>query len=172
MKTKYLPLIILIGFLIYLIFPAINNYFGWYGYKYWTFRVHSQNISESKQRKIFVKELKYKFVDSIQMNGFYFKPFIEKGFKFGKHSMQETYPIKNSKYPYNLNFEWGKNPYSIKDKNKMNESISVFIKKEDLEKIDSSDAVWGYLEQPKLRDTITIEYSNYDFSKTGTIKVW
>ena len=55
--------------------------------------------------------------------------------------MDESYPVKNSKYPYNLNFEWGKNPYSIKDKNKMNESISVFVKKEDLEKIDSSDTV-------------------------------
>lgn len=84
----------------------------------------------------------------------------------------ETHIIKNSKYPYNMNFEWKNNEYTMKDKTKIKDAISVFINKADLEKIDSSDAVWGYLENPHLKDTIKLEYSDYMNIHHGTIKVW
>ncbi len=157
---------------LYGLYVALNLYFGWYGYGYWKNRLHSLDINESKKRNVFVRELNYKFVESAVIEDFYIRPYIEKGYKCGINDENETHIIKNSKYPYNLNLEWKNNPYTMQDKTKMENSISVFISKDDLKKIDSSDAVWGYLSKPYLRDTIRIEYSDYNNNHKGTIKVW
>ncbi|MEG0928959.1 hypothetical protein [Chryseobacterium sp.] len=157
---------------LYGLYVALNLYTGWYGYGYWKYRTGTTTIAESKKRNVFVKELHYKFVEPITIKDFYFKPYIERGYKFGMNNENETHTIKNSKCPYNLSFEWKNNPSVMKDKTKINNSISVFINKDDLNKIDSSDANWGYLGNPYLKDTIRVEYSDYNGNKTGIIKVW
>lgn len=120
----------------------------------------TSDIQSSKQRRVFVKELEYKIIDSANLKGFHFKPYIEKGFRYGHHSMEETRVERYSRYPYNLSYERNKS-----------DSIVLNIFPEDKEKLDSSDVIWGYLKQPYLRDTIRIEIEGGGKQK-GTIKIW
>lgn len=146
--------------LYYYAFGIFSSSVGWYGYQKWKYRVHTSNIKKSKQRKVFVGELKYKIIDSANLKGFYFKPYIEKGFRYGYHSMEETRIDTYTKYPYNLNYERNKN-----------DSISLDIFPEDKKKLDSSDVVWGYLKHPYLQDTIRIKINGVGNEK-GIIKIW
>lgn len=164
MKLKsILIFLFLIGIGLFFFFTIINNYFGWYGYKKWENRNGTNSIAESKKRGIFLKELNYKIVESQNLHDFEFKPYFEKGFKYGVHSSEETNPVKFSKYPINLSFERNKN-----------DSIALNIINK--EKADSSDIVWTFFEKPKLKDTIFIQI---DGSKnkngkmiSGKIKIW
>lgn len=152
--------IVLFSVLLYCAFGIFSSSVGWYGYQKWKYRVGTNTISESKHRKVFVKELNYKIVDSANLKGFDFKPYVEKGFKYGYHSMEDTRIDKFSHYPYNLSYE-----RNVKD------SIVLNIFPEDKEKLDSSDVVWGYLTQPCLKDTIRIEIECMGKQK-GIIKIW
>ncbi|WP_223606939.1 hypothetical protein [Chryseobacterium sp. OSA05B] len=162
MKKRVVVLIgiILGSIFLYYAFGVFSSSVGWYGYQKWKYRVGTSTIEKSKQRKVFVKELNYKIIDSAHLNGFDFKPYIEKGFRYGYHSMEDTRIDRFSHYPYNLSYE----------KNKK-DSIVLNIFPEDIEKLDSSDVVWGYLKQPYLRDTIRIEIEGVGKQK-GTIKIW
>nr|WP_315029310.1 hypothetical protein [uncultured Chryseobacterium sp.] len=137
-----------------------SSFVGWYGYQKWKYRRRTDSIETSKERKIFVKELQYKIVDSTNLKGFYFKPYIEKGFRYGYHSMEETKIDRFTQYPYNLSYERNKR-----------DLITLDIYEEDKEKLDSSDIVWGYLKTPYLRDTIRIKIEGPGRQK-GTIKIW
>jgi len=152
--------IIILGVFLYYAFGIFSSSVGWYGYQKWKYRVHTSTIEKSKERKVFVKELNYEIVDSANLKGFHFKPYIEKGFRYGYHSMEDTRIDNFSHYPYNLNYE-----RNIKD------SIVLNIFPEDKKKLDSSDVVWGYLKQPSLQDTIRIEIEGMGKQK-GTIKIW
>ncbi|WP_139785400.1 hypothetical protein [Chryseobacterium phocaeense] len=146
--------------IIYYAFGIFSSSVGWYGYKKWRYRVGTDVISESKQRKVFVKELNYKIIDSANLKGFYFKPYIEKGFRYGYQSMEDTRIDKYSHCSYNLSYE-----------RNMKDSIVLNIFPEDKKKLDSSDIVWGYLKQPYLKDTIRIEIEGMGKQK-GIIKIW
>ncbi|GAA5098788.1 hypothetical protein GCM10023210_35340 [Chryseobacterium ginsengisoli] len=152
--------IIILSIFLYYAFGFFSSCVGWYGYQKWKYRGGTTTIGESKQRKVFVKELNCKIVDSANLKGFYFKPYIEKGFKYGYHSMEDTRIDNFSHYPYNLSYE-----RNIKD------SIVLNIFPEDKKKLDSSDVVWGYLRQPYLKDTIRIEIEGMGKQK-GIIKIW
>lgn len=152
--------IILCFTIAYYAFGIFSSSVGWYGYQKWKYRVRTSTIEKSKQRKVFVKELNYKIVDSANLKGFYFKPYIEKGFRYGYHSMEKTRIDHFSQYPYNLSYE-----RNLKD------SIVLNIFPEDKKKVDSSDIVWAYLKQPSLKDTIRIEIEGMGKQK-GIIKVW
>lgn len=152
--------IILSGIVLYYVFGVFTSSVGWYGYQKWKYRGGTTTIKEAKQRKVFVKELEYKIVDSANLKGFYFKPYIEKGFRYGYHSMEDTRIDTYTKYPYNLNYERNKN-----------DSISLDIFPEDKKKLDSSDVVWGYLKQSYLQDTIRIKINGAGNEK-GIIKIW
>lgn len=141
-------------------FGIFSSAVGWYGYQKWKYRVDTGDIEKSKQRKVFVKDLNYKIIDSSNLKGFHFRPYIEKGFRYGYHSMEETRIDTYTKYPYNL----------IYDRNK-EDSIVLNIFPEDKEKMDSSDVVWGYLKQPYLKDTVRIKIEGMGKQK-GIIKVW
>ena len=143
MKLKILTILLIIAFT-GLSLSLINNYFGWYAYKKWTHRGGTTSISESKQRNVFIKQLEYKITDSENLYNFKFKPYFEKGFKYGVHTSDETRVIKFSSFPINLSFERNKN-----------DSISLNIINK--EKADSSDVVWTFFKNPKLKDTIRIE---------------
>ncbi len=152
--------IVLFSILLYYAFGIFSSSVGWYGYQKWKYRGGTTTIIESKQRKVFVKKLEYKIVDSANLKGFYFKPYIEKGFRYGYHSMEETRIDQYTKYPYNLSYERSKN-----------NSISLDIFPEDMKKIDSCEVVWGYLKQPYLQDTIRFKINGAGNEK-GIIKVW
>jgi len=150
----------LIGILLYYLFGLFSSSVGWYGYKKWKYRVGTTSILESKNRKIFVKHLNYQIVDSSNLKGFHFRPYIEKGFRYGYHSMDETRIDTYTKYPYNLSYERNKK-----------DSIVLNIFPEDRVKLDSSDVNWGYLKQPYLQDTIRIKIEGVTNQK-GIIKIW
>jgi len=64
---------------------------------------HSETIKESKERGVFLKELDYKIIpDSIQLvGGKVF--FIEKGFRYGKNSTEDTDSLKHTdNYKYQI----------------------------------------------------------------------
>lgn len=146
--------------LLYYVFGVFSSSVGWYGYQKWKYRIGTNTISESKQRKVFVKELNYKIIDSANLKGFYFKPYVEKGFKYGYHSMEDTRIDNLSNYPYNLSYERNKT-----------DSIVLNILPQDKKKLDSSNVVWGYLKQPYLKDTVRIEIEGMGKQK-GIIKIW
>lgn len=152
--------VIVIGILLYYALGYFSSFVGWYGYQKWKYRIGTGKIADSKQRKVFVKELNYTIVDSANLKGFYFKPYIEKGFRYGYHSMDETRIDHFTDYSYNLTY----------DRNK-EDAITLDIYEEDKKKLDSSDVVWGYLKNPYLKDTIRIKIEGSGKQK-GTIKIW
>jgi len=155
----FISIVTLCTFLYYA-FGVFSSSVGWYGYQKWKYRMLTSDMEKAKQRKVFVKELNYKIVDSANLKGFYFKPYIEKGFKYGYHSMEDTRIDTYTKYPYNLSYERNKK-----------DSIVLNIFPEDKKKLDSSDVFWGYLKQPYLKDTIRIEIEGMGKQK-GIIKIW
>ena len=138
----------------------LSSYVGWYGYKKWKHRIGSTDISESKRRGVFVKELNFK-VEGYSGHLHGFKPFIERGYKYGYHTSEETLPLTDTNYPYQLSFQY-----------KRNQSFGLLILDDDLNNFDSSDAVWGYLRYPKLLDTITLQIGGEGISHEARIKVW
>lgn len=152
--------IVVLCIFLYYAFGVFSSSVGWYGYQKWKYRGGTTAIKEAKQRKVFVKELNYKIVDSSNLKGFHFKPYIEKGFRYGYHSMEETRIDTYTKYPYNLSYERNKK-----------DSIVLNIFPEDKKKLDSSDVFWVYLKQPYLKDTIRIEIEGAGNQK-GIIKIW
>lgn len=152
--------IIIFCTLLYYVFGLFSSSVGWYGYQKWKDRRGTSTIEKSKQRKVLIKQLNYKIIDSANLKGFYFKPYIEKGFRYGYHSMEDTRIDNFSHYPYNLSYE----------RNKI-DSISLDIFPDDKKKLDSSGIVWGYLKQPYLKDTIRIRIDGAGNQK-GIIKIW
>lgn len=164
-KFKIFAVFVALGAFLYYLFGVFSSSVGWYGYRKWEHRIGSTSIQESKRRKVFVKELNFMIIDSNNLKGFDFKPYIERGFKYGKHSMNETVIERQSNYPYNLSYERNKN-----------DSIALDIFIEDKKKLDSSDVNWGFLKNPYLKDTIRIQIIGAKDSrgrkKNGIIKIW
>jgi hypothetical protein len=148
---------------LFLLFWAMNAYGGWYGYQKWKYRGGTSSISESKKRRVFVKTLNYKIIESENLHDFKFTPYLERGFKVGLHTSEETNIVRKSQFPFNLSY----------DRNK-NDSIALNIL--NMEKADSSDVVWSYFKNAKLNDTIIIEIDGARNKSgkfiSGKIKVW
>lgn len=140
----------------------LSSYVGWYGYKKWKYRVGTTSIEESKKRGVFVKVLHYK-VEGYTGDLHGFTPYLERGFRYGRHTAKETHPLKDSKYPYQLSLGYTRTP-----------GFGILIKDEELEKFDSADAVWGYLKQPIITDTIVLCVGGEDVPRDNgaVIKVW
>lgn len=157
--VKIFSIVIIICAAIFLAIGYLSSYIGWYGYRKWEHRSASTSLQESINRGVFVKELNFK-IDSFSGPSFDFKPFIERGFRFGKDSAGETVPIAGSQFPYQLSFNY-----------RPIQQIGVTIRKDQLSKFDSSNAVWGYLKLPMLPDTIILDIKGENI-KSGLIKVW
>jgi hypothetical protein len=143
----------------YFFLGYLSSFVGWYGYKKWRYRTSTISVDESKSRKVFVKELNFRisgFGDTVDN----FHAYIEKGFRYGYHSSEVTRLLTNSKYPYQLSFNFHPRP-----------NITVFIKSDNLVKFDSSNSSWGYLKYPFLKDTIELEIHE-EGTKSGKIDVW
>lgn len=158
--TIILALIIIILMYHMILKPYISNYVGWYGYKVWENRSGTETIKESKERKVFVKELQYHIEYSGDLKKLHFIPYVEKGFKVSNKSIKDTRILTKTRYPYNICFE-----RNLKD------SIAIYYKKQDEKKLDSFDGYWGYLKEPYLKDTVYLQIDGVNNNK-GIIKIW
>jgi hypothetical protein len=156
-------LITLVGIVLivasYFALGYFSTWIGWEGYKKWEHRVATNDIGDSKRRGVFVKELNFKienYHDTLRN----FKPYIERGFKFGRHSSDSTTPLTGSAYPYQLSFNF-----------KTSSKVGLLMMPAELKKFDSSDAVWGYLTHPDLKDTIIVSLVG-QYGDSGIVKVW
>lgn len=156
---KVLMVVILFFILGYFILGYTSTFIGWYGYKKWKNRASTLSIEESKKRGVFVMELNYK-IDSFSGVLKNFRPYIEKGFRYGYRSSRETRELVNSQYPYQLSFNY-----------RPTEKITILIKPEELKKFDSANNSWGYLKSPYLSDTIILDIGGENI-RSGLIKVW
>ena len=157
---KFILISVLFIGVLYGLFAALNMYTGWYGREVWKYRMGTSYINDSKKRNVYVRKLNYKIVDSANLKGFQFNPYIEKAFRYGHNSMEETRVDNYTKYAYNLSYERNKK-----------DSIVLNIFPNDKAKLDSSNVVWGYLRQPYLKDTVRIEIEGVGKQK-GVIKIW
>ncbi|GEO08494.1 hypothetical protein [Segetibacter aerophilus] len=123
------------------------------------YRSRTTHMEESKELGVFVKELNFK-VDSFSGKLYNFHPYIEKGYKYGKFLSTGIKPLTNSKFPYQFGFN------EVPQR-----SISIAMRKEELEKFDSANNSTGYLKLPQLPDTITLNITLYPHDH-GIIKVW
>jgi hypothetical protein len=144
---------------IYFILGYLSSYVGWEGYKKWEYRVATAEMQESKRRGVFVKELNFvveHYPDTLKD----FKPYIERGFKYGRHSSEETTPLTGSDYPYQLSFNY-----------KTSKKVGPLIMPDELKKFDSCNATTGYLASPRLKDTIIVNLVG-EYGDSGIVKVW
>jgi len=102
---KYLLIFFFILLIIYYGIGYLSSYVGWTAQEPWKYRKHSTSISESISRGMFVKKLNYR-IDSFYEVPFKFEPFIEKGFKWGHHTSDETVPLNGSLFPYQLSYNY------------------------------------------------------------------
>ena len=163
---KYIKRLIVIGVIIIglMFLGYLNAYFGWYAYEKWKYRVGTIDMNDSKKRGVFVKELHLQ-LDSFPPDRFpgrleNFRVYIERGFHFGHESEDETTPLLNSNYPYQVSFNFHPPP-----------NFGILISGDELKKFDSCNATRGYLRYPKLKDTI-IYYLAGENVHSGIIRVW
>jgi hypothetical protein len=156
---KILFLTIIIAASCYLFLGYLSSYIGWYGYEKWRYRVATSDIIESKKRQVFVKELHFQ-VDGFPSKSVNFRPYFERGFRYGVHSSEVTVPITDTEFPYQLCFNV-----------KSSEEMGLIISKDQLLKFDSSNVVRGYMREPRLRDTILVTILGKNNS-SGILKIW
>ena len=155
--------ILFVCVLLFFSVTIINKYFGWYAYKKYDLRRYSNNIEESKKRGVFIEELKFEVEpDSLNIIGQDF--FIEKGYKWGKHSSKKTITLESAKYPYQISFNIKNSIYHL---NLINNTSC-----------DSCDLNACFLKEPYLKDTLIIKVFRQkgtkiiNFENVGRIKVW
>lgn len=108
--NKYVKFIIIPILLILILIVGlgfVNSYFGYQAYNKDIYRRFSKTLEESKNREIFIKELKFHCTNkNIKIKNV----FVEKGYKWGEKSSKETQLI-------NLNDTIAKNtprlPYQV-----------------------------------------------------------
>ena len=100
----FFVILIFVGLSFYFFVGYYSSYIGYSGYNKQKYRRFSQTLEESKQRKVFIKELNY-HVDSIKIDNI----FVERAYKWGKKSSEATVILertdtfnKNSDYPYQM----------------------------------------------------------------------
>lgn len=153
-------IIILVVVVAYFGFGYINSYFGWYSHEHYKYRKGSTDVSEAKQRGVFVKQLNYK-VEGYSGDLYGFVPFIEKAYTWSYHTSEETKPWTNTEYPYQVSFGY-----------KRSSNFGVLVSDKTLSKVDSATVSSLYLRQPKLMDTIFLEVGGEQIPKGATIKVF
>lgn len=61
-----------------------------------------------KKQEGFCETLQYEIIDAENLYDFTFTPYLEKGFKVGLHTSEETNIIKKSEFPFNLSYDRNK----------------------------------------------------------------
>lgn len=153
---KYIFITVFILLIAFLGIGYLSSYIGWYGYKKWELRKHSNSINESITRNTFIKKLNYKIYDFDGIP-FKFEPFIEKGFKWGHNTSEQTILLTESEFPYQLSYNY-----------RPNKEITILMRDDQFKKFDSLG--WA-LTNPQLPDTIILKIGGEGI-KSGIIKVW
>ena len=151
--------IIMIAIVAFFFMSIANWFFGYNGYNKHKPRRNSWgNKKESVYRKTFVKDLKT--ISNIELDSF--NIFIERGYKFGFYSSNQTnFITKNTLYPY-----------QISHTNRTNGSkTSYSFVKERGESPNGLDSVGYhkeiYLKKPKLGDTLKMSIRKFQVIKEG-----
>lgn len=145
--------------MIYFGLIIINSFFGWYGYEKWKYRRSTiGDKKESVNRKVFIRDLQY--FSNIKLENF--QIYIEKGFKYGYFSEDDTRLIKESKFPFQVSFTESVGLNNI--------NYYVVNKK----KYDSIDGTTIFLKKEYLKDTIIVGIDKFTnkWDSIGYIKVW
>ncbi len=164
MKKNIIPnkiiLIVLSILIISFLFLYLNSTIGWYGYEKWKYRRDTYgDVNESKGRNVFVRNLNYS--SNLKIDSF--KCYLEKGFWFGKNSMNDT-EFMFTKYPYQLSFNGiGNNRYIQISNTEGLDSIT----NEDFQRPNI------YLQNDRLKDTVVFKIMSFKTRDSiGFIKVW
>jgi ABC-type antimicrobial peptide transport system permease subunit len=163
---KARSIIIILGIVLgfYLLLGLISSYFGWYGYEKWKYRRETRgDIIESKERGVFVKNLEFEILS--KKTEIEFIAFMEKGFKYGKHSAEKTELIgKESNFPYQVSFS------QSDTLNKLNFELLQKTK------LDSINKYFVYLKKTELNDTIYLKVTKWENKigndSIGIIKIY
>jgi hypothetical protein len=143
---RIFKIVVVIGIAYFLILPFLNWFIGYHGYEKEKFRRNSWgDIQESKTRGVFVKKLNFIYlVKSDTVNVDSLNVFIEKGYKFGYFSANET----NSKLE-KTNF-----PFQISQTERTNHNLVVynFTNLKNLDSIGENGII--YLKNPTIKDTL------------------
>ena len=168
---KVFKILIVIGISYFIILPFLNWFIGYHGYEKEKFRRNTWgDIHESKARKAFVKKLNLiPYITSDTINSDSLNIFIEKGYKYGFFSGEET------------NFELGKTnyPFQISQTERTNHNLVVY-KFSSFKKSDSIGEHGNiYLRYPKIKDTLfmtveswRLENGKAKWDSIGYIKVF
>ena len=156
-KTTLILLVIFIGL------TLINSYFGWYGYRMWEQRMGTfGDKSESISRNVFTKDLEY--TSNIHLHNF--KPYIEKGYWCGVHSLEKTCFKNDTKYPYQI---------SLNTVDTISNVEFTIINAKKFDSINSRPLLpIIYLKKPVLKDTIVLKILTFNLKhdSIGYIKIW
>ena len=150
----------IIGILLFSIW--FSSAIGWYGYEKWKYRRSTfGNKDESIARKVFVKNLNY--MSNTKLDSF--DIYIEKGFKYGYHSSEDTRMLENDEMPFQVTFT---------DRVGLNNISYYIINKK---AYDSITATTIYSKKPFLEDTLLIGIDRFNSMKQewdsiGYIKVY
>jgi hypothetical protein len=141
--------------------PFMNWLFGYHGYGKEKMRRNSDgNRNESTYRKVFIKDLDTKS----NMNLDSFNIFIEKGYKYGYFSANETnFLTEETKYPYQI---------SHTDRTHNNEIVYFFIEQREIDSIGYH--LDTYLTESILKDTLEMQINKFRMTKENGINkaVW
>lgn len=160
MNKKALNILILLSIALAVLIIFSSTIFGWYGYEKWKYRRDTYgDVQESKDRNVFVKKLN--FYSNVEIDNF--KCYIEKGYWFGKNSMNDT-DFKFTKFPYQISFNGiGNNRYLQISNTNVFDSIT----NEDFQRPNI------YLVNRELKDTLILKIMGYkNRDSIGYIKIW
>ena len=145
--------------LIFLALAFSSSFLGWYGYKKWQYRVGTPDMKKSKERGVFIKELHFE-IDSFAGKIDDFHAYIEKGFRCGQQSEDETVLLTNTNYPYQVSFGY-----------KRGTNFGILLKPGQEKKFDSCNSTQVFLRYPNLRDTIIVDVFGVAKDEV-TMKIW
>ncbi|WP_336518614.1 hypothetical protein [Pollutibacter soli] len=150
-----LPMIIICS---YLTIGYASSYIGWYGYKKWQHRKRSASILESKERNVFLTQLRYSVEGDIKMNNL--EVYMEKGFYYGKHTSKVTDTSHRENFPYQITF-----------RNPDDKRLFIFIPEEEFSRYDSCASHSIFLKIQEFTDTLELHVLD-SAGTSATIKAW
>lgn len=152
-----------------LLYGMVNSFFGWWAYEKWKYRVASDSIEESKKWGVFLRELHYKVFTKDKSFNKKLAFYIERGFRFGKFSSEDTRPVELSeKKPYQVGYSVLNNDYIGEYHDIVpNESKGVLPMDFWMNKPSISDTlIFGLYKKTRVINNIPMDDS------IGYVKVW
>lgn len=154
---KIFKIIAVIVIAYFLILPFLNWFIGYHGYEKEKIRRNSWgDIQESKTRGAFVKKLNFIYnIKSDSANVDSLNIFIEKGYKFGYFSANETdFKLDKTNFPFQI---------SHTERTNHNLVVYNFTNLKDLDSIGENGII--YLKNPTFKDTLFMTVESFRLDK-------